>query len=302
MSTAKTPKMSVTATMGGRERRKLQHQALSRLQLLDAAETVFGQKGFHETTLKEIAELAEFSVGSVYSFFESKDDLFRQIFVRRGDEFMPLIRELLASKRTPLEQLHDLVDFEVGYFRAHPRFGRLFLTFSSASLQSSDRLADDVMMGNFEETMTLQAEMFRRGQSAEQLIAGDPWVLARLLSGLMASYQALDPLVMSDEPDQVERLSLVDFHRIVDRTFARWAPRSPPARGDAPSPRRSSRRRQCRPPRVRPGAPRCRSAGSRRCSARSRRSCLARSVRSTSARPEVVRIQRAAQAGSCRGC
>ena len=221
MSTAKTPKMSVTATMGGRERRKLQHQALSRLQLLDAAETVFGQKGFHETTLKEIAELAEFSVGSVYSFFESKDDLFRQIFVRRGDEFMPLIRELLASKRTPLEQLHDLVDFEVGYFRAHPRFGRLFLTFSSASLQSSDRLADDVMMGNFEETMTLQADMFRRGQSAEQLIAGDPWVLARLLSGLMASYQALDPLVMSDEPDQVERLSLVDFHRIVDRTFAR---------------------------------------------------------------------------------
>src|SRR3954468_11153608 len=86
-----------------REQRRMQHQALSRLQLLDAAEEVFGRKGFHETTLKEVAELAEFSVGSVYSFFDSKEDLFRQIFVRRGDEFMPLIRELLGSKRPPLE-------------------------------------------------------------------------------------------------------------------------------------------------------------------------------------------------------
>ena len=75
-----------------REQRRLRHQSLSRSQLLDAAEEVFGKKGFHETTLKEIAELAEFSVGSVYSFFQNKDDLFQQIFVRRGEEFMPRLR------------------------------------------------------------------------------------------------------------------------------------------------------------------------------------------------------------------
>jgi AcrR family transcriptional regulator len=204
----------------GREQRKRHHQALSRLQLLDAAEGIFGQKGFHDTTLKEVAELAEFSVGSVYSFFENKDDLFRQIFVRRGEEFMPLIRGLLESKRKPVDQLHDLVDFEIGYFRAHPRFGRLFLKFSSATLQSSDRLADELMMGNYEESMMLQADLFKRGQKAKQLIAGDPWVLARLLSGLIAAYQALDPLVMSDDPNEPERLSLADFHGIVTRTFA----------------------------------------------------------------------------------
>jgi DNA-directed RNA polymerase specialized sigma24 family protein len=54
-----------------RQERRLLHQDLSRTQLLDAAEEVFGRKGFHATTLKEIAELAEFSVGSVYSFFDN---------------------------------------------------------------------------------------------------------------------------------------------------------------------------------------------------------------------------------------
>src|SRR6476646_9106618 len=72
-----------------RQERRLLHQDLSRTQLLDAAEEVFGRKGFHDTTLKEIADLAEFSVGSVYSFFENKDDLFLNVFLRRGAEFLP---------------------------------------------------------------------------------------------------------------------------------------------------------------------------------------------------------------------
>src|SRR4051794_15680570 len=113
------------AAASRREQRKLQHQDISRTQLLDAAEEVFGQKGFHEATLKEVAELAEFSVGSVYSFFESKDDLFRQIFLRRGDEFMGGMRAVLSSDAPPLEQLRALVDFQVGFFRTHPHFARL---------------------------------------------------------------------------------------------------------------------------------------------------------------------------------
>src|SRR5829696_10515093 len=80
-----------------REQRRLQHQDLSRNQLLDAAEEVFGRKGFHETTLKEVAELAEFSVGSVYSFFQNKVDLFLNVFLRRGDEFMVAMRAALTD-------------------------------------------------------------------------------------------------------------------------------------------------------------------------------------------------------------
>src|SRR4051812_38577832 len=115
--------MNATEADSRRAQRRRRHQALSQEQLLDAAEEIFGRKGYHETTLKEVAELAEFSVGSVYSFFENKDDLFRQIFVRRGAQFMPGIRALLgAADRPPIEALHQLVDFEVEWFRAHPHF------------------------------------------------------------------------------------------------------------------------------------------------------------------------------------
>lgn len=191
------------------------------MQLLDAAEEVFGRKGYHDATLKEVAELAEFSVGSVYSFFESKDDLFRQIFVRRGDEFMDQMRALLTARTAPVDQLRRLVAFEVGFFREHPRFGRLFLRVSSAALQSADRLADAVMMANYTESMALQAELFRRGQKAKVFPAGDPAVFARLLSGLVSSYQAIDPQIMSDDPERPELMALEDFLDLVERTFTR---------------------------------------------------------------------------------
>ena len=214
------PKATTAKPPGRREVRRLLQQDVSRSQLLDAAEEVFGRKGFHETTLKEVAELAEFSVGSVYSFFESKDDLFRQIFVRRGEEFMPAIHGVLDDvDADPLEQLHALVDFEIGFFRAHPRFGRLYLRYSNATMLSTEREIDVVMQARYEEAMRLQTALFERGQAAGAFRKGDPEVFARLFSGLIAAYQALDPAVVSDAPDASERLAVDELHEIVERMF-----------------------------------------------------------------------------------
>src|SRR6266545_1076230 len=147
-TTAKASAGASASAVSRREQRRRQHHELSRAQLLDAAEEVFGRKGFHETTLKEVAELAEFSVGSVYSFFESKDDLFRQIFIRRGSEFMAGMARVVDQDLPPREILHALVEFQVGFFREHTRFGRLFLRYSSSTLTSVERLADSAVTGN----------------------------------------------------------------------------------------------------------------------------------------------------------
>lgn len=167
-----------------------------------------------------MAELAEFSVGSVYSFFESKDDLFRQIFLRRGAEFVSGSAEVLRGEGPALSQLHGLVDFQIGFFRAHPHFGRLYLRSSSAILLSEDRQVDTAIAERYESTMAQQADLFGRGQRSGEFCAGDPEVLARLFSGLISAYQALDPAVMSDETGASERLALTELHRLVGRAFA----------------------------------------------------------------------------------
>jgi AcrR family transcriptional regulator len=210
-----------------RQQRRVQHQDLSRAQLLDAAEEVFGRKGFHEATLKEMAERAGFSVGSVYSFFENKDDLFRQVYLRRGNEFMPALREVIRSKASALDVLLAVVTFEVQYFREHPNFGRLYLWHSGHEFSSDEAKPpfDPATVENFEEAMALQAKLFARGQRAGVLRRGDPEVLSRLLSGLVAAYQEMDPAVTGDDPSAPERFPLDDLHDLVTRAFSTAAVR-----------------------------------------------------------------------------
>ena len=133
---------------------------------------------------------------------------------------MPGMHAILDDTREdPLVQLHRLVDFEVGFFRQHPRFGRLYLRYSNATMLSVDREIDLVMRERYEEAMRLQASLFQRGQRKRLFVGGDPEVLARLFSGLVSAYQALDPAVVSDDPTAAERWPLDDLHDLVERAF-----------------------------------------------------------------------------------
>jgi len=203
-----------------REQRRSQAHELSRGQLLDAAEEVIGRKGFHETTLKEIAERAGFSVGSVYSFFASKDDLFRHIFLRRGEEFMAGMRLALRDMADdPQTQLHALAEYQVGFFHAHTHFARVYLRYSSiAVLAARNDRVDVEVQQRYDEAMRQQADLFRRGQASGRFRSGDPNALSRLFSGLVSAYQAIDAAAANDDGD-TKRLALEEFHAVVDGAF-----------------------------------------------------------------------------------
>ena len=205
-----------------RDERRAQHQELSRNQLLDAAEEVFGTKGYHAATLKEVADRAEFSVGSVYSFFGSKDDLFLHVFLRRGDAFLAGAREVVAVDRPPLDRLRALVDYEVGFFRRHPHFGRLYLRTASLARPLPGRdgeAADETGVGTFHETIDLQVQVLAEGQRAGVVRAGEPAALLGLLSGLVLAFIALDPAVVSGGVDDHERLPLDTLTAMVLQAF-----------------------------------------------------------------------------------
>lgn len=187
--------------------------------MLDAAEELFGRRGFYETTLKEVAELAEFSVGSVYSFFKDKEDLYLNVFIRRGEEFMPAMRAAVDEGGTALERLHRLADFEVRYFRDHPYFGRLYLRSARIGhVAPVESAVADALVANFASAMEWQAEVFAQGQRDKVLRAGDPLAMAHLFSGLVAAFQSIDPAVVQDRPAP-ERLPLGQLHEIIERAF-----------------------------------------------------------------------------------
>jgi TetR/AcrR family transcriptional regulator len=196
-----------------RDERRERRRALSKDQILDVAEQVFAREGFHDASLREIAELSEYSVGSVYSFFPGKDDIYREIFRRRGAEFLPKMHRILNADRSARQQLLDLADWQVGFFRRHPHFGQLVLRGGSIAPPLAEPAGDPKILENFLESQRLQADLFRRGQAEDELRDGPPPVLARMFSGLVSAYQASE-LELRGEP-----MPLTDFHAMLRSAF-----------------------------------------------------------------------------------
>jgi AcrR family transcriptional regulator len=71
--------------------------ALTRSELLEAAERRFFSDGYHGTTLEAIAEEAGFSKGAVYSAFDGKADLFLALFDTIIDRRLEAIATLFAD-------------------------------------------------------------------------------------------------------------------------------------------------------------------------------------------------------------
>ena len=65
--------------------------------ILKAAETLFAQKGYHQTSIEEIADLAEVSTGSVYFYFKNKEDLLITLMQEIGHQLRKLLGDELKK-------------------------------------------------------------------------------------------------------------------------------------------------------------------------------------------------------------
>jgi AcrR family transcriptional regulator len=70
--------MDVSGDDGGR-RTQAQRRAATRRALLDAARSMFAEKGYHGTAAEEIVRRAGMTRGALYHHFEDKKDLFRAV-------------------------------------------------------------------------------------------------------------------------------------------------------------------------------------------------------------------------------
>jgi AcrR family transcriptional regulator len=72
---------------------KARGMAWARRDILKAASRAFARRGFHGTTMEEVAREAGCSTSSLYTYFRGKEDLYRSLLVAVHDEFEETRRE-----------------------------------------------------------------------------------------------------------------------------------------------------------------------------------------------------------------
>jgi AcrR family transcriptional regulator len=73
-------------------RRRDEARALFRNAILDAAEAVFAERGFHGARIQDIAERARIAVGTVYNHFSDKDDVLSALLDERTEGLLAQVR------------------------------------------------------------------------------------------------------------------------------------------------------------------------------------------------------------------
>jgi len=88
---------------------KIKKSEETRNRILEAALTVFRERGFERATMREIASAAEVAVGAAYYYFESKDAIVMAFYERSQSEMSAQIEAGLDKSKTLEARLRAII-------------------------------------------------------------------------------------------------------------------------------------------------------------------------------------------------
>lgn len=78
-------------------------------QILDVSTALFREKGYHATSLDDIADHIGFTKPAIYYYFDSKEDILFSIVEEIVDRALERITEIASRDDSPTQKLHDLL-------------------------------------------------------------------------------------------------------------------------------------------------------------------------------------------------
>ena len=97
-----------------------------RERILLAAEKLFSQKMFDETTISEIAQVAHVADGTIYDYFENKEALLFKIFNERMQDFMGTYNEMISPKDARVKLKLAVFHF-LSWMQDNPSWTRVYI-------------------------------------------------------------------------------------------------------------------------------------------------------------------------------
>ncbi|WP_107773625.1 TetR/AcrR family transcriptional regulator [Nocardioides sediminis] len=156
-------------------RRTKRGQATQR-KLLEAAEEVFAELGYHEASVVKITERAGIGLGTFYLYFDSKRTIFEALVIDLNRRVRHSMAEAMQGASTRLEA--ERAGF-AGFFRftaEHPALYRV--------VREAEQVSPEVLHLHYTRIVDGYVEGLRAAQAAGEVSDIDPEVAAWALMGI----------------------------------------------------------------------------------------------------------------------
>lgn len=167
-----------------KEREYLTH----RKEILRAAERIFALKGFFQAKMSEIAREAEFATGTLYRFFQSKEDLYFTLIEEKVEEINRLVQEELAKKAPPIDRIRRVLALQFDFVEKNRDFFKIYISersrFEWTVKEDLGKGIHQKMVAYIDHLSQVIKEGIRRGE----LKPLDPLDMAHALVGMVNSF------------------------------------------------------------------------------------------------------------------
>ena len=161
--------------------RRAREKAQRRQEILNAARREFFERGFHRPTVDDVAARAEVSKGTIYLYFESKEEILAHLLLE-GLEL--LVSEMEAVCRpalaTPPEcTLESLANTYLQFCQSQPNYFRLIMAFDRGRFEESiTRELHQQVMNKSMQGLDLLAQTIELGRESGMFYVEDAWQAA----------------------------------------------------------------------------------------------------------------------------
>ena len=187
--------------------RKEKERQRHRQEIMAAAERVFAENGYYESSIQDIAAAAEFSVGTIYNFFENKEGLFSSILKEGLAEMRGEIERRLKTIECPLERIRATIACQMNIAEKHKHLMKLLFDFKKPRIIGRQDLIDDEIVSFHMVDLNELAKLFAEAIEQGKIVPFNPLYLAIGIDGLIfrfwEHYKILDELNSYEDITQI---------------------------------------------------------------------------------------------------
>jgi len=168
--------------------RKEREREFKRREILSAATEIIAAKGFNNATLEEIAEASEFGKGTLYNYFQNKQEIYVAIMEDIFETFITSLKKIDEECDNAKDFFRAVIRYMVSYCVNNPSAFQIMAQKRMSAIEEKPESISPKIKMLLDEGQKIQVKKIEKAIKAKEIRNIDPNKLMDLIRGMTFSY------------------------------------------------------------------------------------------------------------------